>query len=143
MPIVETPFEKTLYGLSGTFQRNEVWNTAKPLMDRMWKIIKDNKLATEGINHWIYSGNSKIFVGVVIATETNVVKDLEKRHVQLKKYALWNHKGSFSEIGEGYKVLREEILKTGNEERGTSIEIYGHVSDSDPRSEMSVLIEIS
>ncbi len=142
MPILTHSFTKTLHGLSGKYLPGKAWDTGKPLMDRMWDIIRDQKLVTEGINHWLYSGDGNVFVGVELSTEGEGSKDLEKKEIRLEKYAIWRHKGSFSDIPKGYKVLQEEIMKTGNREGSLSIEIYGHVTDNSPQSEMEVLIEL-
>jgi predicted transcriptional regulator YdeE len=108
----------------------------------MWSIIKAEKLPTEGINHWVYSGGSKVFVGVALTTEDGGWGELEKRQIRIEKYVLWKHRGSFSDIPEGYRFLEEEIRNSGKRPGKTSLEIYGHVSDTDPQSEMEILIEV-
>ena len=142
MAISTSPFIKTLFGFSGGIQASKAWETGKPLMDRLWDTIRANKLATTGINYWFYQPKGKLFVGVELNQVPPGSLDLERNELRFEKYASWKHKGRFSEIPTGYRVLQEEIMKSEQTETGRSLEIYGHVKPGDPDSEMEVLIEV-
>ena len=136
------PFQRILYGLSGSFRPGKVWETAKPLMDRLWEVIRKEQLPTEGINHWLYSGGGQIFVGVEMRPGSNDPTDLEKRTVRMEKSVSWKHHGSFSDITKGHQILQDEIRRSGHRQGELSLEIYGHVQDDDPLSEMQIIVEI-
>ena len=102
MSISVIAFERTLHGFSGVFTSGRAWETTKPLLDRLWETIRNEKLSTEGINHFVYTGKGSVFVGVELATyEEKRSLDLEKKEVAMKKYAIWNHRGNFEEIQKG------------------------------------------
>ena len=67
--IVGEPIWFTLYGLSSAVESRRCGEVGLRLMNQMWRIVKEAKLATTGINHWVYfaddrMGNGNVLVGV-------------------------------------------------------------------------------
>ena len=94
--IVTIPFSRKLYGISGIIQDQKVWESGRVLMDRMWNEIRTNKIANKGLNHGVYEAANKIFVGVELEEDPALATILERKLVNLTKYAYWKHVGPYS-----------------------------------------------
>ena len=52
--IIDEPIRFALYGLSSNVKNRCYGEVGLRLMNEMWGIVNEAKLATTGINHWVY-----------------------------------------------------------------------------------------
>jgi len=93
----------------------------------MWEIIKTNGLKNRGMNIWVYETGDKVFTGVELEnhTDSNNCR-LEKKKINLEKYAYYKHIGSYNLIKQTGQDMTNELIKQGFEVVLPYIEIYGH-----------------
>jgi hypothetical protein len=138
--IVTIAFSRKLYGISGTIKDRQAWESGRILMDRMWAEIRANKFANQGMNHWVYEALNKIFVGVELDQDPPSATILERKLVNLPKYAYWKHVGPYGQLPGAYQDIRAELASRGLEESSSSIEIYGHDRGPNALPEIEILI---
>ena len=52
--IIEQPIRFHLHGISGVVENERYGEVGMSLMNEMWRVVKEAKIPTTGINHWVY-----------------------------------------------------------------------------------------
>ena len=142
--IIDEPIRFTLYGLSSTVEGRRYGEVGLRLMNEMWRIVKDAKLATTGINHWVYFAGDRMFVGVVVrnAEQSTIPKSLEPCEFELKRYSKHVHIGPYHELPQKWRALKAELTARGESITMPSLEVYGHSCEGadDSKTETSILM---
>ena len=137
------PFQVTLFGYGGAIVDGNVAVAGKQLMDKMWKEVQVHRIATKGINHWVYLPNSMIFTGVEVQEPAPAVGSLEKIEVSLQRFVKHLHVGPYITLPQVWPKLFE-VLKQRNEDRRLpNLEIYGHWNPDPTKCETTILIGLS
>jgi effector-binding domain-containing protein len=123
--ILTTPLLLNVHGFSGIAADRNYVAKAFELMDKMWKVVKSNGIKNKGKNIWIYESNDMMFAGVELEENENGM-DLEKKSVQLDKYAYYKHIGPYQLIKESGQKMAADIKARGLQTDYPYIEIYGH-----------------
>src|SRR5207244_1689538 len=70
--IIEEPIRFHLHGIGGVVENERYGEVGLRLMNEMWQIVKEAKIPTTGINHWVYLPNGRMFVGVELRNPQQV-----------------------------------------------------------------------
>ena len=133
-------FSLNIYGFSGTAINNDYTGTAFRLMDKMWQIVKANGLTHKGINIWVYEANEKGFTGVELIDHPKDETGLERKNIHLKKYARYKHIGPYNKITQAGQNMKNELRAKGWEIVLPYIEIYGHWTHDENKSETELIM---
>jgi len=111
-------------------------------MDEMWKVVKDAKLKTIGINHWVYFAHDQMFVGVEVrdAAQTAIPGQLESCECELRRYAKHVHIGPYHELPQKWQSLRAALAARGESITMPSLEVYGHSCEGEDESKAETTI---
>ena len=138
--IVDDPLHFALHGISGTVQ-NERWGeVGLQLMNAMWQAVKGGGIATTGINHWVYLGGGRMFVGVELTNPQPPPEGLEPLAFELRRYLKHVHVGPYQALPQKWKDLQAELTARGEVVSFPSLEIYGHHCDDPSQLETTILI---
>jgi hypothetical protein len=116
-------------------------------MDEMWRIVKEAKLKTTGINHWVYFADDRMFVGIEVR-DTDVAtipEQLEPCEFELTRYSKHVHVGPYHELPGKWQSLKAELSARGETVLLPSLEVYGHAceGDDESRAETTILMRLA
>ncbi len=79
-------------------------------MSEMWKVVKDVKLKTTGINHWVYLSDDRMFVGVEVknSEQSTIPEQLELLEFELQRYLKHLHIGPYHALPQKWRALRSD-----------------------------------
>jgi len=139
--IITKSFQLDIYGFEDVATNKDYVGTAFKLSGKMWEIVKGNRLKNKGMNIWVYDTGDKIFAGVELENPTDSDNHgLQKREINLKKYAYYKHVGPYSLIKKAGQDMANELNKRGFEVTQPYIEIYGHWTGDEASSETALLM---
>jgi hypothetical protein len=138
--IINKNFNLTLFGFSGIAINKDYAGTAFKLGDKMWSIVKSNKLPNKGRNIWVYEPNEKVFAGVEFENIPGDDTGLEQKNINLVKYAYCKHIGPYHLIKQTGQNMRAELNRRGLETILPYIEIYGHWENDETKLETELLM---
>jgi effector-binding domain-containing protein len=138
--IINKPFRLDIYGFSGIAKNKDYTGTAFRLMDKMWQIVKANKLKNKGLNIWVYEPGEKVFAGVELYESPKADTGIEQKSITINKYAYYKHIGPYNLIRQVGQNMRDELKNRGFEICYPYIEIYGHQADDVTKSETEFLL---
>jgi hypothetical protein len=131
--IIDRPIRFHLHGLSSSVENNCYGEVGCRLMDEMWSIVKQAKLKTTGINHWVYFACDRMFVGVEVrdCEQAAIPEQLEPCEFELARYSKYVHVGPYHELPQKWQALKAELSARGESVTMPSLEIYGHSCEGD------------
>lgn len=139
--IITKNFQLDIYGFGAVAANKDYVETAFRLSGKMWEVVKSNGLKNKGMNIWVYEAGDKVFAGVELENPTNSNNyGLEKKKINLEKYAYYKHVGPYSLIKKAGQDMANELTKQGFEVTQPYIEIYGHWTGDEARSETALLM---
>ena len=140
--IINTPFKLNLYGFSGVALNKDYTGTAFALSGRMWEMVKSKNLKNKGINIWVYEPNEMLFTGVELDNIPENDTGLEQKNITLVKYAYYKHIGPYNLIKQAGLNMQNELKSKGFETILPYIEIYGHWTNDETKSETELLMSL-
>lgn len=140
--IINKEFSLDIYGFSGVALSEDYVGTAFQLMDKMWQTVKAKGLKHKGINIWVYEPNKKVFAGVQLDNTHNDDTGLERKKINLIKYAYYKHIGPYNLIKQVGLNMINELKNNGFETSDTYIEIYGHWTSDETKLETELLMSL-
>ena len=138
--IITEIFELDVYGFSGVVANGDYAGTAFKLMDKMWQIVKSNRLGNKGKNIWIYEQNNAVFAGVELDGIPTPDITLEHKRLSFTKYAYFKHIGPYDLIKQVGQAMNIEIRNRGFEVTLPYVEIYGHWTNDQSKLETELLM---
>jgi hypothetical protein len=139
--IITKNLQLDIYGFGSIAINKDYAVTAFKLSGRMWEIVKANGLKNEGKNIWVYEVADKVFAGVELKNPSEYnVNGLEKMTINLEKYAYFKHIGHYNLIKQSGQTMTNELTKRGFEVILPYIEIYGHWTSDENKSETELLM---
>jgi effector-binding domain-containing protein len=106
--------------------------------------VKQAKLKTTGINHWVYFADDRMFVGIIVKdTEpATIPEQLEACEFELTRYAKHVHIGPYDALPQKWQALKVELSARGESVTMPSLEVYGHSceGDDDSRAKTTILM---
>jgi predicted transcriptional regulator YdeE len=140
--IVEQPIRFNLHGISGVVENERYGEVGMSLMNEMWRVVKEAKLPTTGINHWLYLPDNKMFVGVELRSprQATLPNQLESLEFELPRYLKHVHVGPYQALPQKWKDLKAELAARGEVIDSPSLEVYGHHCDDPAKAETTILI---
>jgi effector-binding domain-containing protein len=140
--IIGEPIRFKLCGLSSTVENRCYGEVGVRLMNEMWGIVKEAKLATTGINHWVYFADDRMFVGVEVrnAEHSTIPESLERCEFELKRYSKHVHVGPYHELPQKWQALKAELTARGESVTMPSLEVYGHSCEGADESKAETTI---
>ncbi len=139
--IITTNFQLDIYGFGDVAINKDYVGTAFKLSRKMWETIKDNGLKNKGINVWVYEAADKVFTGVELENPGDSNNyGLEQKKINLEKYAYYKHIGPYNLIKQRGKDMTNELVKQGFVIIPPYIEIYGHWTGDQAKSETELLM---
>ena len=138
--IIETPMRFHLHGLSSAVQNNSYGEIGLKLMNEMWKVVKESKTATTGINHWVYLPDNQMFVGVELLQNSQCPEQLEPMDFELQRHLKHVHVGPYQALPAKWASLKSELADRGETISPPSLEIYGHHCEDQSKLETTILI---
>jgi hypothetical protein len=135
--IIDQPIRFDLHGLFSFVNNNCYGEVGCRLMDEMWAIVKQGKLKTTGINHWVYFAGDRIFVGVEVndREKAAIPERLEACEWERTRYSKHVHVGPYLDLPQKWQALKAELSARGERVTMPSLEVYGHFCDGDDNSE--------
>ena len=140
--IIQKDLILDIYGFSGIAVNKDYSGTAFKLMDKMWQTVKSNNLKNKGLNIWVYEPDEKLFAGVELIDIPGHNTGLEQKSITLHKYGYFKHIGSYSLIKQAGQNMRDELQRKGYEIIMPYIEIYGHWTNDETKSETELLMAL-
>jgi effector-binding domain-containing protein len=140
--IITANFQLDIYGFGAIAANKDYSGTAFELSAKMWEVIKSSGVKNKGMNIWVYETDDKVFAGVELDNLSGSTNNygLEKKKIDLKKYAYYKHIGAYSLIKQTGQNLINELSKRGYEVVLPYIEIYGHWTGDENKSETELLM---
>ena len=113
--IIDQPIRFHLHGLSSSVDNNCYGEVGCRLMDEMWKVVKEVKLETTGINHWVYFAGNRMFVGIEPrdGEQATVPEHFEPCECELTRYAKHVHVGPYHDLPQKWQALKAELSTRG------------------------------
>lgn len=140
LDIINEPLRLSINGFSGVAINKDYAGTAFKLMDKMWQIVKSNKLKNKGLNIWVYEKDERVFAGVELDNVLIEDTGLEQKNIVLLKYARYKHIGSYHLIKQAGQNMSAELKSRGYEIILPYIEIYGHWMNDETKLETELLM---
>jgi predicted transcriptional regulator YdeE len=140
--IINQPFSLKLYGFSGAALNKDYTGTAFRLSARMWETVKANNLKNKGMNVRVYEPGEMVFTGLELEDKPDAVSGLEQKTITLTKYAYFKHIGPYKLIKQVGLNMQDEIKKNGFETLLPYIEIYGHWTGDETKSETELFMAL-
>jgi hypothetical protein len=140
--IIDQPIGFHLHGLSSSVGNNSYGEVGCRLMDEMWTIVKQAKLETTGINHWVYFASERMFVGVEVrnSEQAAIPEQLEPCEFELTRYAKHVHIGPYQDLPLKWQALKAELSARGESVSMPSLEVYGHSCEGNDGSQPETTI---
>ena len=140
--IIDQSIRFHLHGLSSSVANNFYGEVGCRLMDEMWTIVKQAKLKTTGINHWVYFAGDRMFVGIEVRDggQAAISEQLEPCECELTRYAKHVHIGPYHDLPKKWQALRAELSARGESVTMPSLEVYGHSCEGDDSSQPETTI---
>ena len=139
--IITQNFHLDIYGFGGFATNKDYVGMAFSLSGKMWEIIKANDLKNKGMNIWVYESADQVFTGVELENHNGTGNyGLEKKKINLEKYAYYKHVGPYQLIKQAGQEMTNELTKQGFEVVLPYIEIYGHWTGDETKSETELLM---
>lgn len=139
--IITKPFQLHIHGFGDTALNKDYAGTAFKLSGKMWNTIKSSGIKNKGKNIWVYESDDKVFAGVELEDSNSATNyGLEKKKIYLEKYAYYKHIGYYGLIKQAGQNMINELKKQGLEIIPPYIEIYGHWTGDESRSETELLM---
>jgi len=139
--IIEETLELDIIGFGATAAANDYVQTALRLSGKMWPVLKENNIANEGKNIWVYAAQNFVFAGVLpMGEQTSDL--LERYKVHLGRHAYCKHVGSYQQIGQTGAAMRSELLAKGFTVIAPYIEIYGHWTKGESKLETELIMAL-
>lgn len=142
LKIINEPLRIEIYCFSGIAIKRDYAGTAFKLMDKMWKIVKDNNIKNKGLNIWVYDQDERVFVGVELIDIPKQDTELEYKSITLLKYATYKHFGSYHLIKQAVENMTDELKNKGYETSLPYIEIYGHWTNEESKLDTQLLMSL-
>jgi effector-binding domain-containing protein len=111
-------------------------------LDRMWQVVRANKLENKGLNIWVYEQDHKVFAGVELTSIPGQDTGLELKSITLSKYARYKHIGPYNLIKQAGQNMTDELKSKGYETTLPYIEIYGHWASDETKLETDLLMAL-
>lgn len=140
--IINSAFNVNIYGFGVTAINRDYAGTAFKLSGKMWETVKANELKNKGKNIWVYENDDKVFAGLELINIPSGEIELERKIISLKKYAYYKHIGSFSLIKQAGLNMKNELKSKGYETNLPYIEIYGHWTNDETKSETELFMSL-
>ena len=140
--IITRDLQLDVYGFSDFAANGDFAGTAFKLMDKMWQVVKTNKLENKGENIWIYEENNAVFAGVELNNIPAAGITLENKKLSLAKYGYHKHIGSYSLIKQAGQYMKNELKSKGFEIIFPYIEIYGHWVNDESKLETELIMHL-
>ena len=139
--IVSKSLHLDIYGFGAIAANKNYTATAFRLSGKMWEIVKSNNLKNKGLNIWVYDTGDSVFAGVELENPSDGNKyGLEEKKISLDKYAYYKHIGPYNFIKQAGQNMIGELNKQGFEIILPHIEIYGHWTPDETKSETELLM---
>jgi hypothetical protein len=140
--IVEQAVRFRLSGIGGVVENERYGEVGLRLMNEMWQVVKEAKIATMGINHWVYLPDDRMFVGVEVRNPLQfpIPSRLEPLEFELRRYARHLHVGPYQTLPQKWKELKAELAARGETISLPSLEIYGHHCEGPAEPETTILL---
>ena len=138
--IVDKPFLLDIYGFSGVAVNKDYAGTAFKLSGKMWEQVKANNLKNKGKNIWVYEPNEIVFTGIELDNVPEHDTGLEQKSIVMNKYAYYKHIGAYSLLKQVGLAMRNEIKSNGFETQLPYIEIYGHWTSDETKTETELFM---
>ena len=126
-------------GLTGD-EGFELTEEGERILDRMWAEIRDLKIKSKGLNHWVYLPDCQLFTGVELTGPTHDLGSLETIDVALERYLSYVHKGPYTQLPVIWPQLMDQIRTLGEQCIYPNLEIYGHWNQDPMQCETTILI---
>jgi len=141
--IITKNFQLDIYGFGGIAIDKDYVGTAFKLMDKMWKIVKANDIKNKGMNIWLYETADRVFTGVELENPNEGDNyGLEKKKINLEKYAYYKHVGPYNLIKQVGLEMTSQLTTQGFEVILPYVEIYGHWTGDETKSETELLMSL-
>lgn len=138
--VITTPLYLTVYGLPGTATNKDYTGLAFNLSRRVWETVKGNGLKNKGKNIWVYEENEQVFAGIELEDVRVPGLGLQQKTIHLGKYAYFKHIGSYTLLKQVGMNMRQELKTRGFETCLPYVEIYGHWTNDENKSETELFV---
>ena len=129
-------------GFSGVASNKDYVSTAFKLSDKMWHLVKEKGIKNKGKNIWVYEPKEMVFAGVELDEPKEEGTGLEQKTIHLPKYAYYKHIGPYNLIKQSGQKMIEELKQKGIEIGDIYIEIYGHWTGDETKSETELIMSL-
>ncbi|MBA4032828.1 MAG: hypothetical protein C0478_18320 [Planctomyces sp.] len=139
---IEQSIRFHLHGIMAPVENGCYGDVGLRLMDQMWRAVKEARLSTTGINHWVYLSGGRMFVGVELTEVVSATPPaaLDPLEFVLQRHLRYLHVGPYQALPRKWKELEALLTARGEVMSLPSLEIYGHHSDEPSQLETTIVI---
>ena len=138
--IINSELNLSLHGFAGQAVNRNYPETGFKLMNKMWSVVKSNKLPNKGINVWVYGAGDTMFIGVELGEIPTDSFGLEQMDIIFTKYIRYKHVGAYSGLPQAYKQMRNFLSENNLKSRFLWLEIYGDWNADDSKLETDIIM---
>ena len=140
--IIEQPVRFRLHGIEGVVENERYGEVGLRLMNELWQAVKEAKIPTTGINHWVYLPDDRMLVGVELRNPDQfpIPGRLEPLEFELPRCMRHVHIGPYQALPQKWKDLKDELAARGETISLPSLEIYGHHCEEPAEPETTILL---
>lgn len=138
--IITKPLLLDIYGFGDITTNKDYVGTVFRLSGKMWEVVKANDVKNKGKNIWIYDTSDKVFAGVELDNPIDNNFGLEKKTIDMDKYAYFKHIGAYNLIKQTGQRMTDELTKQGYETILPYLEIYGHWNKDESKLETELIM---
>lgn len=139
--IINEPVQLKLWGFGTVVNDKDYVKAMFALSGRVWSVVKEKNVATEGKNIWVYGPGNAIFAGVRLEGDT-AVTPLELLELAIPRHAYYKHIGPYQVIPQTGRQMRVEIQERGFTIESPYIEIYGHWTKDENKLETELIFAL-
>jgi effector-binding domain-containing protein len=138
------PVNYTLYGRSLRHDRAKRYGEEIiSLLNLVWPVIKSKGIANDGLNRVVFDADDTLFAGIVLTGELSPdTGNLERKTVQLTRYAVWKHVGPYQLLPSVGSAMTKAITGMGLRTGWPMVEVYGHWNNDESKLETETFVAI-
>ncbi|MEO8769890.1 MAG: GyrI-like domain-containing protein [Ferruginibacter sp.] len=140
--IINNPLEINIYGFEGIAINKDYTGTAFRLSGKMWETVKTKAIKNKGKNIWVYDNDERVFAGIELDDIHSNENGLEHKMISLNKYAYYKHVGPYGLIKQAGLNMKAELKSRGYETTLPYIEIYGHWTNDETKTETELFMSL-
>lgn len=139
--IITSPLELHLHGFGAVAANKDYVGRAFELSRKTWELVKSHGIKNKGKNIWVYEDDHHVFAGLELENNDDPNRfGLQEKKIVIEKYAYCKHIGPYQLIKQAGQNMKAELTRDGFTVIAPYIEIYGHWTGDEAKSETELIM---